>query len=156
MAPSERTLAATAAFTGMAMFALMSDIAARSGSCSPTSPSSSSRVMLLYSSGIGYLLLSSVPLRRRWRRVDRVPSRHVRRRLPVPDDGLIRRQREDGHHLAVRKGLAFLGGAPLFRQLLFLLLVGLFSHDQLLWSMSAVCVALAIAAELSDSAFSAT
>src|SRR3954451_18222288 len=46
---SERTLAATAAFTGAAMFALMSDIAARSGSSSPASSLSASRVIGLYS-----------------------------------------------------------------------------------------------------------
>src|SRR4051812_20692919 len=43
---SERTLAATAALIGAARFALMSDIAARSGSGSPASSSSSSRVSL--------------------------------------------------------------------------------------------------------------
>src|SRR5580765_3531401 len=46
---SERTLAATAAFTGAARLALISDIAARSGSASPASSSSSSRVMGRYS-----------------------------------------------------------------------------------------------------------
>src|SRR5918997_5432952 len=47
--PSERTLAATAAFTGRATFALMSDIAARSGSSSPASSFSSSRLSGRYS-----------------------------------------------------------------------------------------------------------
>src|SRR5688500_18965584 len=47
---SERTFAATAAFTGAARFALISDIAARSGSSSPASSSSSSRVSVRYSS----------------------------------------------------------------------------------------------------------
>src|SRR3954454_16938855 len=46
---SDSTLAATAAFTGAARFALMSDIAARSGSASPASSSSSSRLSLRYS-----------------------------------------------------------------------------------------------------------
>src|SRR5688572_12561305 len=41
---------ASAAFTGAATFALMSDIAARSGSASPASLSSSSRVNRLYCS----------------------------------------------------------------------------------------------------------
>src|SRR2546423_10581466 len=49
---SERMLAATAAFTGAARFALMSDIAARSGSSSPASSLSSSRVRLRYSCGV--------------------------------------------------------------------------------------------------------
>src|ERR671915_1784494 len=53
MAPSERTFAATAALIGMAMFAFTSDIAARSGSSSPASCSSSSFERLRYScSGI--------------------------------------------------------------------------------------------------------
>ena len=42
--PSESTFAAMAAFTGIATFALISDIAARSGRCSPATSSSSSRV----------------------------------------------------------------------------------------------------------------
>jgi hypothetical protein len=44
---SERTFAATAALIGAATFALMSDIAARSGSSSPASVLSSSRVSAL-------------------------------------------------------------------------------------------------------------
>src|SRR5919197_2119074 len=47
---SERTFAAIAALIGAATFALISDIAARSGSSSPASASSSSRVSCLYSS----------------------------------------------------------------------------------------------------------
>src|SRR5919204_839143 len=52
---SERTFAAIAALIGAAMFALISDIAARSGSSSPASSFSSSRVRCLYwtSSPIG-------------------------------------------------------------------------------------------------------
>src|SRR6184192_3136733 len=46
---SERTFAATAALIGAAMFALISDIAARSGSSSPASWLSSSRDSCLYS-----------------------------------------------------------------------------------------------------------
>src|SRR5919201_6102658 len=46
------TFSATAAFTGAATFALMSDIAARSGSGSPASFSSSSRVSLWYCSSV--------------------------------------------------------------------------------------------------------
>src|SRR3954470_18907403 len=45
------TFSATAAFTGAAMFALMSDMAARSGSASPARASRSSRVSVLYSCG---------------------------------------------------------------------------------------------------------
>src|SRR5215212_299491 len=47
------TLSATAALIGAATFALISDIAARSGSSSPASSLSSSRVSFLYSSAIG-------------------------------------------------------------------------------------------------------
>src|SRR5919198_1164105 len=46
---SERTFSATAALIGAAMFALISDIAARSGSSSPAIALSSSRVSCLYS-----------------------------------------------------------------------------------------------------------
>src|SRR4051794_15389247 len=46
---SDRTLRAAAKLTGAATLALMSDIAARSGSASPARPSSSSRVSLRYS-----------------------------------------------------------------------------------------------------------
>src|SRR4051812_27617833 len=46
---SERTFAATAALIGAAMFALISDIAARSGSSSPAIALSSSRLNCLYS-----------------------------------------------------------------------------------------------------------
>src|SRR5919197_3596861 len=47
---SLRTFSATAALTGAATFALMSDIAARSGSSSPARALSSSRVSCLYCS----------------------------------------------------------------------------------------------------------
>src|ERR671935_112261 len=47
---SERTFAAIAALIGAATFALISDIAARSGSSSPAIALSSSRVSCLYSS----------------------------------------------------------------------------------------------------------
>src|SRR5256886_15603896 len=55
---SERTFAATAALIGATTFALTSDIAARSGSSSPASSLSSSRVSFLYSC----CSLMSVPL----------------------------------------------------------------------------------------------
>src|SRR2546421_11116476 len=82
VALSERTFAATAAFTGMAMFALISDIAARSGSSSPASSLSSSGVTFRYSSAMPNLLavglcdggrLLGVRVR------DRVVARHVQR-----------------------------------------------------------------------------
>src|SRR3954451_31588 len=50
-APSDRTLAATAALIGIATLAFTSDMAARSGSSSPASSASSSRVSGLYWSG---------------------------------------------------------------------------------------------------------
>src|ERR687896_197721 len=49
-----------AAFTGRATFALMSDMAARSGSGSPASRSSSSRVTGLYSMVWSVMLVSSL------------------------------------------------------------------------------------------------
>src|SRR5436305_8217806 len=57
---SERTFAATAALIGSARFALISDMAARSGSSSPASSFSSSRVSLRYSSPIGSSLVALV------------------------------------------------------------------------------------------------
>src|SRR5579872_6528954 len=64
IALSESTFAATAALIGIAMFALTSDIAARSGSSSPASVLSSSFVSFRYSSPIGRLLSSSLHVRR--------------------------------------------------------------------------------------------
>src|SRR3982751_4804514 len=61
---SERTLAATAALIGAATFALISDIAARSGSSSPAIAFSSSRVSCLYSWGWLPMRSSSFALRR--------------------------------------------------------------------------------------------
>src|SRR3954469_14911883 len=78
---SERTLAATAALIGAATFALISDIAARSGSSSPASSLSSSRVSGLYS-----LMLPSLAVALRDRGVllrvrvrDRMVARDVER-----------------------------------------------------------------------------
>src|SRR6476660_8642731 len=53
---------ATAALTGAATFALISDIAARSGSSSPASLFSSSRLRLLYSWDLSPILASLVAL----------------------------------------------------------------------------------------------
>src|SRR3954463_10816605 len=55
---SDRTFAATAALIGAARFALISDMAARSGSSSPASSLSSSRVSLRYSSPIDSSLVA--------------------------------------------------------------------------------------------------
>src|SRR5438045_7581947 len=52
---SERTFAATAALIGAAMFALISDIAARSGSSSPAIALSSSRLSCRYSVSFFFL-----------------------------------------------------------------------------------------------------
>src|SRR5919201_19639 len=73
---SDRTFSAIAAFTGAATFALISDIAARSGNSSPASLLSSSRVSCLYSSAT-CLLLGALVDRRGLRRV-RVRDRAVR------------------------------------------------------------------------------
>src|SRR4051795_1005781 len=55
---AERTFAAIAALIGAATFALISDIAARSGSSSPASAFSSSRLSCLYSCGWSPMLTS--------------------------------------------------------------------------------------------------
>src|SRR5918992_4430027 len=57
---SDRTLAARARFTGAAMFALISDMAARSGRGSPARASSSSRVRRLKSSVLAMISLPSL------------------------------------------------------------------------------------------------
>src|ERR671916_318787 len=79
---SDRTFAATAALTGAARFALISDIAARSGSGSPAIASSSSRDSWRYSCGAFSLMIPPAWLvalvdRGRLRRV-RVRDRAVR------------------------------------------------------------------------------
>src|SRR4051794_27151871 len=56
VAPSDSTLSAADRFTGMATLAFISDMAARSGSASPASSSSSARVTLRKSSAITALL----------------------------------------------------------------------------------------------------
>src|SRR5919107_3393647 len=58
---SDSTFAATAALTGAAMLALISDIAARSGSSSPASSESSSRVSGRYSCGLFSAMCSCLP-----------------------------------------------------------------------------------------------
>src|ERR671914_252002 len=93
--PSERTFAATAAFTGAARFALMSDIAARSGSSSPASASSSSRVSWRYSSFSSVMRSALVVLDDRGRLLgvrvgDRVVRRDVQRQCGVDRRGHVR------------------------------------------------------------------
>src|SRR5439155_21928270 len=87
---SERTFAATAALIGAAMFALISDIAARSGSSSPAMALSSSRDSWRYSATSFFFFPISCLLRRlgrlsdvagllRVRVCDRVVAQHVQR-----------------------------------------------------------------------------
>src|SRR5439155_18245099 len=91
---SLRTFSATAALIGAAMFALISDIAARSGSSSPASAFSSSRLSCLYSSSLPMRLLLQLLLGGlgdvagllRVRVRDRVVAQHVQR-----DGGVDRR-----------------------------------------------------------------
>src|SRR5438309_9558728 len=93
---SLRTFSATAALIGAATFALMSDIAARSGSSSPASALSSSRVSCLYCSCLLPMLSSlRVALVDRCRlcrvRVgDRVVRKDVRRDGGVHGDRDVR------------------------------------------------------------------
>src|SRR5919204_281317 len=68
-----------AALIGAAMFALINDIAARSGSSSPASAFSSSRESCLYSSGIVLLSLLVGGPRRVLRRDGCAAAAHVRR-----------------------------------------------------------------------------
>src|SRR3954447_10258893 len=75
-APSERTFAAMPALIGIARLAFTSDIAARSGSSSPASSCSSSRVNARYSSPMEAPFVASVDLGRhdRQRRLDGHPK----------------------------------------------------------------------------------
>src|SRR5438105_14549125 len=88
IALSESTFAATAALIGIAMFALISDIAARSGSSSPASALSSSLVSLRYCSPIGRLLSSSIHVRREDR--ERVPGHPQDAHLGAVGKGIAR------------------------------------------------------------------
>src|SRR5215208_5698523 len=92
------TLSATAALMGAATFALISDIAARSGNSSPASAFSSSRVSFLYSSLIALLL----SVRSSWA-ADRSGTPRPR---PPPVPAGRRRQRR--HDIAVGKLLGAL------------------------------------------------
>src|SRR3954447_14909189 len=83
---SDSTFAATAAFTGAARFALISDIAARSGSSSPASSVSSSRVSGRCARG----LFSAMVMILLWFPVGRsVGLGDVRRLLRVRDRGRV-------------------------------------------------------------------
>src|SRR3954452_349481 len=88
---SDSTFAATAAFTGAARFALMSDIAARSGSSSPASSVSSSRVSGRYSCGLFSAMVMILP----WFPVDPsvVGLGDVRRLMRVRERGRVVRDR---------------------------------------------------------------
>src|SRR4051794_31676287 len=108
---SERTFSATAALIGAATFALMSDIAARSGSSSPASSFSSSRVRLLYSCGVSDTSRSSLwvdlldaAALLRVRVGDRVVARHVQRGGEVHRRGDVRV--DERHRSALRQRLA--------------------------------------------------
>src|SRR5437588_6311511 len=93
---SERTFAAIAALIGAATFALISDIAARSGSSSPASSLSSSRVSVRYSCGVVSLIvrllvpLRDVPGLLRVRVGDRVVREDVQRHGGVDRRGDVR------------------------------------------------------------------
>src|ERR671931_2082643 len=88
---SESTFAAMAALIGAATFALISDIAARSGSSSPARAFSSSRVSCLYSCSLPMRLLLQFQLGGlrdvagllRVRVRDRVVAQHVQRNSGV-------------------------------------------------------------------------
>src|SRR5437764_1547347 len=114
---------ATAALIGAAMFAFTSDIAARSGSSSPASSLSSSRVSLRYSSPIDASLvaLGDVADRLIGVRVgDRTVARDVQRH-----GGVDRREDvrvHERHRCALRQRLARQRVEILARQLLVLLL----------------------------------
>src|ERR671933_848131 len=112
---SESAFSATAAFTGAATFALISDIAARSGSSSPASSFSSSRVSFRYSSVISAPSLEVALVDRRLLRRIRVRDRAVRE--DVRGDGRVHRDREVRVHERHRRALRQL----LARQLLELL-----------------------------------
>src|SRR3954453_9479479 len=99
--PSERTFAATAAFTGAAMFALISDIAARSGSSSPARSRSSSLVSLRYWRSWSVIPDSLVVLDDRGRLLgvrvrDRVVGRDVERQRGIHGGGHVRVDQRHG------------------------------------------------------------
>src|SRR5919204_762452 len=118
------TFSAAARLIGAATFALMSDIAARSGSSSPARAFSSSRVRLLYScsptrSSLGALRDVTGLLRVRVR--DRVVAQHVERDRGVDRSRDVRV--DEGHRRALRQLLARERVQLLARQLLVLLLL---------------------------------
>src|SRR5919198_6577983 len=92
--PSERTFAAIAALIGAATFALISDIAARSGSSTPASAFSSSCVSVLYSSSaICVLLQVALVDRCLLRRIGgggRAVRKHIRREREIDRNGDVR------------------------------------------------------------------
>src|SRR5207248_362096 len=106
------TFSATAALIGAATFALMSDIAARSGSSSPAIALSSSRVSCLYSWALSPMRASSFALRRlidrhvllRVRPGDRAVRKDVRRDRGVDRDRQV--GVHERHGRALREFLA--------------------------------------------------
>src|SRR3954467_10162853 len=156
------------------MFALMSDIAARSGSSSPASSESSSRVSGRYSWGL-FSAISLFPpvcgfwwLRRSVRLRDRGVLAGVRDRRRAVGDGVqgdrrVHRRRDVGVEERHRRALGQLLAREL-RELLArqrpVLLGRLIRHasllQRLLWSMGVCCCAAATAAAPSDRTLAAT
>src|SRR5438270_5924612 len=105
---SDRMLAATAAFTGAAMLALISDMASRSGSSSPPSAASSSSVKPLVLS----VMVSSLDALVDVVRLDGVGVRRGVVRQDVGGHGRVHRDSDvgvdEGHGLAVGKLFACL------------------------------------------------
>src|SRR4051794_12689444 len=157
--PSDATFSASAALIGAATLALIRDIAARSGSSSPASSLSCSRVSFwnCCSSDTGGTSEVRLVDRGHLCRI-RVRDRAVRK--DVGGNRRVDRDREVRVHQRHRRPLGQLLARELIElfaaQLPELLLTHSFSPPQLLWSIVTDCSAFAIAAELSDSAFSAT
>src|SRR5690242_9942401 len=126
---SERTFAATAALIGAATLALMSDIAARSGSSSPAISLSSSRVSFLYSSPMAasVRLVDVADVLLRVRVGDRVVAQRVQRHGRVDRRGDVRVH--ERHRGPLRERLAGDRLELLARELLVLLLLAL-PHGQ--------------------------
>src|SRR5919197_237892 len=125
---SERTFAAIAALIGAATFALISDIAARSGSSTPASAFSSSCVSVLYSSSaICVLLQVALVDRCLLRRIGgggRAVRKHIRREREIDRYGDVRV--DQGHRCTLRQ--LFTGErVELFARQLFVLLCHLSS-----------------------------
>src|SRR5919199_975518 len=115
------TFSAAARLIGAATFALMSDIAARSGSSSPARAFSSSRVSCLYScspTSASLRALCDVARLLRVRVRDRVVAQHVQRDGGIDRSGDVRV--DERHRGALRELLAGEGVQLLVRELLVL------------------------------------